>query len=94
MCRPALRKASSRSRCSSTSKSNSILEKIWLDGRKVTFVPERSAVSPVMRSGASGSPPAKRMAYSLPSRRMSSSSHSDSAFTTETPTPWSPPETL
>ena len=37
---------------------------------------------------------AKRIQCSSPSRQMVSSSHSLSALTTETPTPWRPPETL
>ena len=41
-----------------------------------------------------GNAVAKRMQCSSPSRQTVSSSHSDSALTTDTPTPWSPPETL
>ena len=45
-------------------------------------------------SGASGTPSAKTMKCSLPLRQMVSSSRVESAFTTDTPTPCRPPETL
>src|SRR5699024_3221852 len=32
--------------------------------------------------------------YFLPSLKISSSNHSDNAFTTDAPTPWSPPDVL
>ena len=82
---PELRKASSRSRCSSVAKSNSVLVKVaWL-GRKVISVPvlcpALAAVgqqrrSPTTASGASGSPSRKRMNHSVPPRQMRSSSRS------------------
>ena len=39
-----------------------------------------------------GTPPAKDILYSLPSRRTQTSRFSDSALTTDTPTPCRPPE--
>ena len=39
---PELRKASSRRRCSSVAKSNSVLVKVSVEGRKVTSVPRRA----------------------------------------------------
>ena len=42
MVTPELRKASSRSRCSSVAKSNSIMVKVFGDGRNVTSVPRLS----------------------------------------------------
>ena len=57
-------------------------------------VPRRPLASPTTASGASGSPSRKRMTYSLPSRQMRRSSTSESAFTTETPTPCRPPDDL
>ncbi len=53
-----------------------------------------SGASPFSISGATASPCSNRIQCSMPSRQMVSSSHSDSAFTTETPTPCRPPETL
>ena len=45
-------------------------------------------------SGLTASPCANFIQCSWPSRQIVSSSHSDSALTTETPTPCRPPETL
>jgi hypothetical protein len=90
---PAFRNESSRRRCESVSKLNSIDGKISVSGRKVTRVPVRSVV-PIGAIGAWGTPRRYVWRQPRPSRRISSSSHSESAFTTETPTPWSPPETL
>ena len=45
-------------------------------------------------SGATGSPSRNSMKCSAPSRQMVSFSQAESALTTETPTPCSPPETL
>ena len=53
-----------------------------------------SALAAPTASGASGTPSRKRMKCSVPSRQMRRSSRSESALTTETPTPCSPPETL
>ena len=55
ICRPLLRKASSRRRLDSRSKLNSMSSKICLSGLKRMVVPCRS-VSPVTRTGASGTP--------------------------------------
>ena len=44
--------------------------------------------------GESGLPRRKVWNQTWPSRLISSSRSTESAFTTETPTPWSPPETL
>ena len=41
-----------------------------------------------------GSPRANSCRYTFPSRRTSATSHSESALTTDTPTPCNPPETL
>ena len=91
---PELRNANSRRRCSRVLKSNSAMEKVLSDGRKVTSVPVRPSLSATAASGSSGSPSAKRMKCALPPRKMRSSSHSERALTTETPTPCSPPDTL
>ena len=71
---PELRKASSRSRCSSVSKSNSVNENTFVEGRKVIRVPARSPDAPATASGASGSPSRKRMKCSSPARQMVMSS--------------------
>ena len=86
-------------RCSRVAKSNSVMVKVLVDGRKVISVPVRGpsaagGAAPVSSSLPSASPWAKRMAYSLPSRQMQRLSHSESALTTEMPTPCRPPATL
>ena len=59
---PELRNASSRSRCSSVLRSNSMVAKVCSDGRKVTSVPVRNSplsrlgAAPVIASGVTGSP--------------------------------------
>ena len=58
-------------------------------------VPDSSfADTPIAVRSVVGSPRANSCRYTLPSRRTSAMSHSDSAFTTETPTPCSPPGDL
>ena len=54
MLTPELRKASSRSRCSSVAKSNSVMVKVFGDGRNVTSVPRLSWAAPTTASGATG----------------------------------------
>ena len=88
------RLSSSRRRRSSTAKSNSVRLKVAVLGVKVTRVPRFSPAGPTTFSGASASPWRKRIQCSCPSRHTVSSSHSLRAFTTETPTPCSPPDTL
>ncbi len=90
---PLFRKASSRSLFESMSKLNSVVSNISASGLKVTFVPLPSA-GPTISSGATGLPLRKLCLNRVPSRTTSTSSHSESAFTTLTPTPWRPPETL
>ena len=94
MVTPELRNASSRSRCSSVAKSNSVMVKVFFDGRNVTSVPRLSCAAPTTASGATASPSRNSMKCSLPSRQMVSLSQADSALTTETPTPCRPPDTL
>ena len=94
MVTPELRNASSRRRCSSVGKSNSTIVNVLVDGRNVTSVPRFSPASPRTPSGATASPSANSMKYSLPPRQIVSLSQHESAFTTETPTPCRPPETL
>src|SRR5258708_22876854 len=64
-----------------------------LSGRKRTLVP-RFFVAPAFFSLLVGSPLEYVCSQVNPSRQISSSSSSLSAFTQETPTPCSPPETL
>ena len=54
MTTPEFRKASSRSRCSRVAKSNSVLVKVPVEGRKVTSVPFLPFASPTTFSGATG----------------------------------------
>ncbi len=68
--------------------------KVAVDGTKEMRVPVLPPASPTAFSGASGTPWAKRMKYSLPARQMVISSLEESAFTTDTPTPCRPPDTL
>ncbi len=62
-------------------------------GMKRTFVPV-FFVFPIAAIGASGLPRRKVWNQTWPSRLISSSSSTERAFTTDTPTPCSPPETL
>ena len=94
MVTPELRNASSRRRCSSVAKSNSIMVKVFGEGKNVTSVPRLPPVSPTTFSGATATPSRNSMKCSLPSRQIVSLSQLDSALTTETPTPCRPPETL
>ena len=68
--------------------------KVLGEGTKVMRVPVLPPASPTTLSGFSGTPSAKRMKYSLPPRQMVISSLEESAFTTDTPTPCRPPDTL
>ena len=65
MVTPELRKASSRSRCSSVAKSNSVMVKVFFDGRNVTSVPRLSYAAPTTASGATASPSRNSMKCSL-----------------------------
>jgi hypothetical protein len=73
--------------------SNSVASKISASGRKVMMVPVAVVGSPLV-SSVCGTPRAYSWSQVKPSRRTSISSFSDSALTTETPTPCRPPETL
>jgi hypothetical protein len=74
--------------------SNSIMVNVRGLGRNVTSVPRRSWAGPTTESGADASPSRNSMECSWPSRQIVSLSQVDSAFTTDTPTPCRPPETL
>ena len=64
-------------------------------GQNRTVVPVvRTGTVPTTSSFEAIRPSRKPMLYSLPPRRTQHSSCRDSALTTETPTPWSPPEYL
>ena len=56
MVTPELRNASSRSRCSSVAKSNSVMVKVRGEGMNVTSVPRLSFAGPATLSGATASP--------------------------------------
>ena len=63
-------------------------------GSNVTSVPVRPSEGPSRLSGLTATPSSNRMEWALPSRQILSSRWDDKAFTTDTPTPWRPPETL
>src|SRR6478672_11654353 len=63
-------------------------------GRNETSVPRSPWPSPTTPSGATATPSRNSMKCSLPCRQMRHLSQLESALTTETPTPCSPPETL
>jgi len=63
------------------------------DGKNVIFVPV-SFDFPISFKGFFASPSLNSIKYFFPSRLISNSNFSDNAFTTETPTPCNPPETL
>lgn len=69
--------------------------KISGSGLKVTRVPVFPlGASPTTRRGSVTSPRLKAIRWCFPSRKTSTTVHSERAFTTLAPTPWSPPETL
>ena len=67
--------------------------KICSSALNVILVPV-CCVDPCGATGPFGIPRSYSCTHTLPSRRTSSRHHSLSALTTDTPTPWSPPETL
>ena len=90
---PLFRKASSLILLASIEELNFIEEKISFDGKKVILVP-LFLVFPDLFNGFNEFPSLKLISYSTPSLKIFNSNFSDSAFTTETPTPCKPPETL
>jgi len=58
------------------------------------MVVPRCALGPTTASGDTGTPSRYSCWYSLPSRWIVRCSVSERALTTDTPTPWRPPETL
>src|SRR5262245_22911797 len=62
---PELRKASSRNRCSSVAKSNSVMVNVFELGRNVTSVPRLPCEEPTADSGLTGSPSRNSMQYFL-----------------------------
>ncbi len=90
---PLLRKAYSRKRLSSTSGSKRASGKILGSGLKETVVPRPSSF-PKDLSLPAGMPRLNFIPHSFPSRRTRTSSQAERAFTTESPTPWRPPDTL
>ncbi len=91
-----MRNAVSRRRCVIVAASTSSSSKISESGRKVIVVPTASslAIFPTISMSPVGSPRSNSCRWILPSRRTSATSRSESALTTETPTPCRPPETL
>ena len=90
---PGFKNESSLKRFARMSHLNPRYWKISWSGENVTVVPV-SGVSPTTCRGSVTCPLAKRMRWIFPLRRTSTSIHSESAFTQDTPTPCRPPETL
>ena len=90
---PLLRKANSLILFSRIVVLNFTEEKICFDGRKVILVPF-FLVLPIFFNGLTVFPSLNLISYSLPSLNILSYSSSDKAFTTDTPTPCKPPDTL
>ncbi len=93
---PRLRKAITCRRSTTVCARNSVSSKIAASGQNVTVVPVRPrGALPVTSSFPLGFPPSPNSnTWWSPSRSISSRSRVERALTTETPTPWSPPETL
>src|SRR3954451_18608897 len=91
---PFVRYADSRIRWAIVSNEESVVSHISGSARKDVFVPRRSPCGPTRWTGPVGLPRWYSWAQTLPSRDVSTRSHSESALTTLTPTPWRPPETL
>ena len=72
---------------------NLTVEKISVDGKKVILVPDCFDF-PIAFNGAFASPFSNSIKYFLLSLLISRCNFLESAFTTETPTPCSPPDTL
>ena len=90
---PLFKKASSLILFSRIEGLNLIDEKTSLDAKKVILVP-RFLVCPIFFNGLIDFPFSNLISYSFPSLKILNSSFSDRAFTTETPTPCKPPDTL
>ena len=90
---PPFRKASCRSRSASVRSENSSTVKISGSGLKWTVVPVPAAM-PITASFWRVLPRTKDIWCRAPSRSTVTTSDSDSALTTDTPTPCRPPETL
>jgi hypothetical protein len=90
---PLVRNATSRKRDSSVVASYTVSSKISASARNVVVVPV-SLDSPAVVIGPRGTPRSNSCRYTLPSRSTWTTSHSESALTTDAPTPCSPPETL
>ena len=90
---PLFRNESSRMRLARMSKWYSTLPNVSRDAMKWTSVPRRFD-GPTIASGATGTPRRNSIWCSVPSRQILSFSQSDSALTTDTPTPCKPPDTL
>ena len=91
--KPRLRNASSRSRFSRIFHEKSSVSKTVESGLNHWYVPLPSA-RPSRRSFCAVTPRSKVISYAQPSRFTRVVIRSESALTTEMPTPCSPPETL
>jgi hypothetical protein len=91
--KPRLRNASSRSRFSRIFHENSSVSNTCGSGLNHWNVPVPSA-RPIFLSFCVVMPRSNRISYSAPSRLLRVIIHSESALTTEIPTPCRPPDTL
>ena len=90
---PELRKANSLSLFSNVIKEYSKLENVPRDAKNRTSVPVLAECS-ISFNDSTVSPFSNRAEYFFPSRHITNSNQSERAFTTDTPTPCNPPETL
>ncbi len=71
-----------------------MVSNISVSARKMVRVPFRWPCGPIRSTFVIGLPRSYSCAQIPPSRALSTRSQEDSALTTDTPTPWRPPETL
>ena len=71
---------------------NLCLPKISASAWNVTVVPRLFGAAPIFVRGARGTPREKRCSYSSRFRATSTTIVSESAFTTDAPTPCNPPD--
>ena len=76
------------------SNENSTVSNTAGSGLNMVMVPRRSPCGPTLLTGVVGVPREYSWAQTKPSRDDSTRRNSDRAFTTLTPTPWRPPDTL
>src|ERR1700675_4405440 len=91
---PLFRYADSRRRWLISSNEYSVVWNISVSARKLVVVPRRFPWGPIFLTGVVGLPREYSWAQTNLSRADSTRIQEESAFTTLTPTPWRPPDTL